>query len=162
MAKTSLTLRKRGDSFVVDGGRSPAAALKFGRGMQTGTITVDGRALPIAAHGPMRTGATLGGDEPVLRLDGHGAFVPPRMAPVEWRYSRPRRGRYHAALVRGSDVIDFSVTRFSGKAVEITVGGDWDQLELVVLAGSFALLSRRRGDAYRTMTIVGAIGPHAR
>jgi hypothetical protein len=156
MAKTMMSLRKRGDTFVVDGIGSPTAALKFDRGMRTGTVTMDGRALPIAATGRLRTRVTVG-KEAILCLDGEGAFVPGSGTPVEWRASRPRRSRYHATLVRGSDLIDFSLTRSDGKSVQISVSGGWEQLELITLAGSFALLSRRRGDAYRAMAFVSVI-----
>ncbi|MDQ1025113.1 hypothetical protein QF035_002695 [Streptomyces umbrinus] len=69
---------------------------------------------------------------------------------------------YLVSLVRGSDLIEFSLPRFRGKSVQVAVGGDWDHLELIRLAGCFALLSLRRGDAYRSTAVVGAIGPHAR
>ncbi|MFJ5850949.1 hypothetical protein [Streptomyces sp. NPDC092903] len=43
----------------------------------------------------------------------------------------------------------------------IEAGGSWDQLELIALAGSFALLSRRRGDTYLKLALAGVIsGPH--
>jgi hypothetical protein len=158
MAKSSLSLRKQGGTFVVEGLKSPSGTLKFDRGMRTGTVTVDGRALPIAATGRLRTRVTVGEDA-LLCLDGQGAFVPGGGAPVEWRTSRPRRGRYHATLVRGSDLIDFSLTRSDGKSVQISVDGGWDQLELIALAGSFALLSRRRGDAYRVIAMAGILSP---
>ncbi|WP_328891824.1 hypothetical protein [Streptomyces sp. NBC_00316] len=161
MAKTALSVHKQGDTYVVDGLGSPSGALKFGRGMRTGTVTMGGRALPIAATGRLRTRVTAGEDA-ILCLDGQGAFVPGSGAPVEWRTSRPRRGRYHAALVRGSDLIDFSLARSDGKSVQISVDGHWDQLELIALAGSFALLSRRRGDTYLKMAFAGIVshGPH--
>ncbi|WP_285563863.1 hypothetical protein [Streptomyces sp. RTGN2] len=159
MAKTALTLRKTGGTFVIDGLESPSGTLRFNRGMRTGTVTADGHALPIAATGRLRTRVTAGEDA-ILCLDGQGAFVPGNGAPVEWRTSPPRRGRYHATLVRGSDLIDFSLARSAGKSVRISVSGHWDELELIALAGSFALLSRRRGDTYLKMAIAGIVGGH--
>ncbi|WP_328891786.1 hypothetical protein [Streptomyces sp. NBC_00316] len=62
MAKTALSVHKQGDTYVVDGLGSPSGALKFGRGMRTGTVTMGGRALPIAATGRLRTRVTAGED----------------------------------------------------------------------------------------------------
>ncbi|MFG2676344.1 hypothetical protein ACPXCP_34725 [Streptomyces sp. DT20] len=156
MKKTSLSLHKQGGTFVIDGLGSPTAALEFDRGMRTGTVTSGGRALPIAATGRLRTRVTAG-EPAILCLDGPEAFVPGGGAPVEWRTSKPHRGRYHATLVRGSDLIDFSLAKSDGKSVRIEVSGSWDQLELIALAGSFALLSRRRGDTYLKVAFVSVI-----
>ncbi|MFD7863031.1 hypothetical protein [Streptomyces sp. NPDC057682] len=156
MAKTELRLRKKGGAFVVDGLGKPTGTLKFDRGMRTGTVTVGGRALPIAATGRRRTRVTAA-DPAILCLDGGGAFVPGGGAPVEWRMSPPGKGPYRATLVRGSDTIDFSLAKSDGKSVRIDVTGTWDDLELLALAGSFALLSRRRGDTYLKMAFVAVI-----
>ncbi|NED93273.1 hypothetical protein G3I76_76205 [Streptomyces sp. SID11233] len=157
MNKTSLSLRRQGATFVIEGLNSPTGTLKFERGMRKGTVTTDGRAVPIAATGRLRTRVTAG-EPTILCLDGPEAFVPGGGAPVEWRASKPHRGRYHATLVRGSDLIEFSLAKSDGKSVRIEVGGSWDQLELIALAGSFALLSRRRGDTYLKLALAGVIG----
>ncbi|WLQ38503.1 hypothetical protein P8A18_33860 (plasmid) [Streptomyces castrisilvae] len=161
MAKTALSLHKKGGAFVLDGVKGSSATLTFERGMRKGTVTVGGRALPIAATGRGRTRVTAA-EPAILCLDGQGAFVPGGGAPVEWRTSKPHRGHYRATLVRGSDEIDFSLSRSDGKSVQIAVTGQWDELELLALAGSFALLSRRRGDTYRKIAIAGVVshGPH--
>lgn len=159
---TTLRLRKRGGAHVLDGIASPTATLTFGRGMRTGTITVDGKALPIEVDSPMRSGVVLGGSAPVLRLAPHEPYLPGRSGTVRWQLTRAFRSGYRATLVRGGDRMEFSLPRFQGKSVEVTVDGDWDELELIALAGCFALLSCRRGDSLRAAAVVGAIGPHSR
>ncbi|MEU0132167.1 MULTISPECIES: hypothetical protein [unclassified Streptomyces] len=159
---TTLTLDKRDGAFVLDGVGTPKASLEFGRGMRTGTITVAGKQLPVASSGKVRETVTVGAGTPVVRLSPDTSYVGNPAATAEWSFSRGFRDGYHATLTRGKHRLDFALPRMKGKSVEVTVTGSWDDLELVALTGCFALLASRRGDAYRTITVVGAIGPHAR
>lgn len=97
---TTLSLRKWGRAFVLDGLGTPNASLEFGRGMATGTITVGGKALPIHVDNPLRSAVTLGGDAPVLRLGPHESYVPGSPGPVRRQVTRSFRNGYRVSLVR--------------------------------------------------------------
>ncbi|WP_329168047.1 hypothetical protein OG709_28300 [Streptomyces sp. NBC_01267] len=152
----TLTLTKSHGSYVLEG-TAGDASLETGKSMRRGEITVSGRTLPVEVNNPRRTGITVGGSSPVLRLDHQDSFLPGSGKAVQWELSRSFRG-YRAAVVSGGDRIDLWLPKFHGKSVEVKVDGDWDQLELVALSACFAVLSRRRGDAFRAMAVAGATG----
>lgn len=155
---TTMTLTKRDGALYLEGSDG-TASLEPGTTMRRGKIVLDGKTLPIEVNNPLRTGITVGGDQPVLRLDPQDGFVPGSSAPTQWQVSR-EKGRYSGTLTRGGDRIDLSVQRFHGKSVEVSVTGDWEQLELVALSACFALLARRRGDALRGAAVASASAGH--
>lgn len=153
---STTTLTKRGGVLVLEG--MGDASLDTGGGMTRGKITVNGEKLPVHVTDRRRLGVQVeGGKAPLVRLDPGGeSLVPGSARPATWDVSRTKR-TYHATLTRGGDRIEFSLGR--GKAVEVSVTGNWEQLELVALAGCFSLLSRKRGDKFRAAVIATATGP---
>ncbi|MGA8114253.1 MAG: hypothetical protein WCA46_11370 [Actinocatenispora sp.] len=153
---TTMKLRKHGGALVLDG-PGTAASLTTDRVMRRGTITVNGAALPVEVNDRWRSGVTVGGGSPVLRLDPRQAYVPGGAEPVSWEVSRGLRG-YGAAVSRAHDRIELWLPRFHGKSVRVSVTGNWAHLELVALAACFGLLARRRGDSLQAVAVSGAIG----
>ncbi|MEY9877786.1 hypothetical protein ABH931_007310 [Streptacidiphilus sp. MAP12-33] len=154
---TALELRKRGAVFVLDGSPS-AASLRPHRGLRGAEITVDGRTVAIGPTDHRPCGVVTA--DGLLRLHPQDGRTPAG-EPVAWSL-RPERGSYRAAVVRAGqgddDRIDLRLPRLGGRVVEISVSGAWADLELLVLAASFALLARRRGDRVRAAIVAGAIG----
>ncbi|RAG81940.1 hypothetical protein DN069_30180 [Streptacidiphilus pinicola] len=149
-----LNLRKHGTLFVLDDSPS-AASVRPHRRMRQAQITVDGRTVEATVSGHQPVGVEVAG---LLRLDPSGTHLPGGGGPVTWTMER-HRGAYRGSVVRGADRIELRLTRRGGKHVEITPSGVWPDLELVALAASLVLLSRRRHDRLRAMAIAGA-GSH--
>jgi hypothetical protein len=154
----TLELRKHGAVFVLDGSPS-AAALRPRRGMRSAEITVDGRTVDgrtvevaVTDHRPCGVATTDG----LLRLDPRGGRTPTG-GPVLWSIERDR-GVHVGSVVRGADRIELRLPRMCGRQVEISATGLWPDLELIALAGSFALIAWRRNARVRAMAVAGAIG----
>lgn len=69
-----------------------------------------------------------------------------------WSTSR-ERGSWHGSLRRGSAVIDVRLTAPGAREGQVSVTGEWEQLDLIILIACFALVLR-----HRRRVVVGAGG----
>ncbi|NUT35552.1 MAG: hypothetical protein HOV79_21070 [Hamadaea sp.] len=127
-----------------------AATLRTTWTWRRAVIRLGDREWTITATDRHRIGVTAhaaGG--PAVRLHPQHAHVPGPGGAARWKPGH-RGGR----LERDGRTIDLRMPAFSRGAAEVEVIGDWPDLELVVLSGVFALMTRRRR---RTLTIVAIV-----
>jgi hypothetical protein len=152
---TKLTVSKQGGDMVLEG--AGPASLDTSMTMRKGTISADGESIPVHAHNHVRSEVTAGDDKaPLIRLAPGGSEVPGGAA--DWTLDK-ERGEFVGVLSRGDARMELRMSRMKGSTIEVTVNGEWDRLEAVVLTASFAMLARRRGEKMRAVAISGGPGP---
>jgi hypothetical protein len=118
--------------------------LRVGWPVRRGEISTEQGAWSVRRHGRGRVSAG-GDDQPLVSLSGATSVVPGPAPDARWSITRNRRA-YTGTLIRDDETIVIRVPALSGRRFAIELTGDWEQREVVVLTGCFALLARRRRD----------------
>ncbi len=118
------------------------AWLRAGWSLHSGEIRTGSGRWPVRRRG-WRQVIAGAEDRPVLRLTAGQAGAPGPGADAHWTITR-RRGGWRASLTRGAESIQMRLAAPFGRHCDVDVSGDWPDRDLLVLAGLFALLVRRR------------------
>ncbi|MFG1839606.1 hypothetical protein [Micromonospora sp. NPDC049175] len=144
---TALTLRKQDGAFVLDSG--PCASLRTGWTWRCGEIRTGTGRWTVEPADRRRIGFIARGEHGVaVRLDPSRSHVPGPGGVARWS-----PGRGGGELVRDGHRIAVRLSRRSSGPIRVDVTGEWAEVELVVLAACFALMSQRR----RRMLIMMAV-----
>jgi hypothetical protein len=120
------------------------AALRVGWPVRRGEISTEQGAWSVRRHARGRV-TTGDGNQSLVRLSRAASTVPGPGPDAHWSITRNRRA-YTGTLIRGDATIVIRLPALSGRRFTIELTGDWEQRDMVVLTGCFALLARRRLD----------------
>ncbi|MGK5741162.1 hypothetical protein [Micromonospora sp. URMC 103] len=150
---TTLTVRKRGGTFVLDGAGGASARLRTGWTWRRGEIDTGGGVWHVEPTDPRIGVAARASHGAAVLLDPRRSELPGPGGEVRWR-----PGRHHGELVRDGKRLTVRLSARPRGPIRVDVTGSWADLELVALTACFALMTRRRRRTIMAMTVAGAIG----